>query len=130
VTQLKDYFRNVIICEDIREETGNKKSLMGVIGGDLLVPSFPANIQIAIYSEFDSPDKQKDLSITLTLHVDELDIAKAEIHLPALRETVGIIALPRGIVIFEKESAFRVTVTLGDETCEIVSKKVMAGPST
>jgi hypothetical protein len=35
-------FYNVILCDDIREEIGNKKSLMGIFGGDVLVPRFPA----------------------------------------------------------------------------------------
>jgi len=34
-------FEYFIICDDIREEVGNKMSFMGVYGPDIFVPSFP-----------------------------------------------------------------------------------------
>ncbi|MDY6954284.1 MAG: hypothetical protein SWE60_22490 [Thermodesulfobacteriota bacterium] len=32
----------LILCDDVREETGNKYSLMGVYGADLVFANFPA----------------------------------------------------------------------------------------
>ena len=41
--------RNAILCEDIRHEIGNKNSLIGVFGGDILVAELPARIRVAVY---------------------------------------------------------------------------------
>jgi len=45
--------RNVIFCEDIREEKSNKHILIGVFGGDLHVAEFPAFIRLAIFTEIE-----------------------------------------------------------------------------
>lgn len=45
-------FPNVIMCEDVREEARNKKSLLGVFSGDILVASMPALIPLAFYVEY------------------------------------------------------------------------------
>ena len=37
----KPKFKNLIICDDIRAEVGNKVSLMGVYAKDIFVPKFP-----------------------------------------------------------------------------------------
>ena len=34
----------LIVCEDIREEAGGKKSLMGIFRGDIICPSLPIQI--------------------------------------------------------------------------------------
>jgi len=49
-------FRNVVVCEDVRDEVGNKRSLMGVFSGDITVQQFPAIVQLAVYLEY-APDK-------------------------------------------------------------------------
>jgi hypothetical protein len=50
--QLKD----IILCEDIRQELGNKISLIGILGGVIFIPedaTFPARIpQLALFSRW------------------------------------------------------------------------------
>lgn len=44
----KDEF--VVLCDDIREEVGNKRSLMGVYSDNLILKSFPATLpKICLY---------------------------------------------------------------------------------
>jgi len=42
----------VIYCDDIRPEVGNKVSLMGVYGSDLIVPAFPVVLpKLCMYAQ-------------------------------------------------------------------------------
>src|ERR1700743_2371862 len=50
----------VQFCDDIRAEVGNKTSLMGIYGGDMMVPSFPAIVpklcaHISCVTAFENP---------------------------------------------------------------------------
>ena len=44
-------YDTAVICEQIRPEPAGKFMLLGVIYGDLAMPSFPSNMAIAIYAE-------------------------------------------------------------------------------
>jgi len=59
----------VLYCDDIREEMGNKLSLMGVYANDLLVPKLPATIsKLCVAVRLAIPVKSK-LSSDITLEV-------------------------------------------------------------
>lgn len=58
-------FRNVVVCEDVRDEVGNKRSLMGVFSGDITVQQFPAIVQLAVYLEY-APDKDDSEGLSLS----------------------------------------------------------------
>jgi hypothetical protein len=59
----------VLYCDDIREELGNKYSLMGVYASDLLVPELPAVIsRLCVAVRLAIPIKSK-LSNDITLEV-------------------------------------------------------------
>jgi hypothetical protein len=60
---------NTIFCDDIRQEMGNKQSLMGVYQSDLLVPNIPATllklcIVITISTPIDQPFKKLVIKVT------------------------------------------------------------------
>src|SRR5579872_7073229 len=44
--------RTVLLCEDVRREIGNKRTLVGVLAGDILVPSFPSFVNFGVYIEY------------------------------------------------------------------------------
>lgn len=123
----KDKVRNVILCEDIRDEIGNKKSLMGVMGGDIIVATMPAAIQVAIYFEYHpDDDESEDFALKFRLWQDDTEIATGEMQAPIARGKDITLVVPRGMVLFEKEGAFRITASVrGGPEFQILSKKLM-----
>ena len=132
MTEAKDKIRNVILCEDIREEIGNKKSLMGVLGGDIVVPAFPANIQIAVYFEYvPDLDEVDRLIIEFKLWHDQVEIAQGVMEATIEPNKMVTLVLPRGYTSFEKEMTFRMTAAVrGGSEFEILSKKIIKGAAS
>jgi hypothetical protein len=126
VTATFNKFRNVIVCEDIRDEVGNKRSLMGVMAGDILVAGFPATLQIAIFLDY-APDADDGdhLSIEFRLVQGDVEIAKGGMEAAILPGLPANFILPRALVTFEKESTFRMFVSINQRPeQEILSKKI------
>jgi hypothetical protein len=123
---MSGHFRNVIVCEDIRDEAGNKKSLMGVMAGDILVANFPATISIAIFMEY-LPDAKDGTQLVLDIRVlqDAEEIAKAKVEAPVIVEQPALMKLPRALVTFEKEATFRLLASInGQPEQELLSKRI------
>jgi Family of unknown function (DUF6941) len=127
VSKIQTKFRNAILCEDIRDEVGNKKSLMGTISGDVLVREFPVTLRLAIYMEYVPEASDGDhLSVEFRLLQNETEIAKGKMESSVQPGLVSNFVLPMAFVTFEKEATFRMcaSVNNGPEE-EILSKKVM-----
>jgi hypothetical protein len=124
--------RNVIACEDIRDEIGNKKSLMGVLGGDILVAEFPATLQLAIYFEYAADESDEATFVAkFRLWQDDTAIAAGEINAPIQRGKSVTLVIPRGLVQFQKEASFRMTIALeGENELEVLRKSVSKGPTS
>ena len=118
----------MIVCEDIRDEINNKKSLMGVLAGDILAPGFPAQLQIAIFFEYVPGSEDGDtVKIEFRLLQDDTEIAKGSIESPVLPAQTISAVLPRAIVVFPDKMTFRMLVTVnGRPEQEIMRKKVDA----
>jgi hypothetical protein len=132
VTNLVRKIRNVIVCEDIRDEIRNKKSLIGVFPGDILVAEFPATIQFAIYMEY-TPDADDgdQLSIEFRLLQDDTEMAKAKGITPIIHGQNAVLAIPRGVGLFEKETKFRLCISVnGEPETEIMSKRIIKATTT
>lgn len=124
-------FSNVIVCEDIRDEVGNKKSLMGVIGGDILVPEYPATIKIAVYMEYNPNDKDREkLIVEFRLLQDEKEIAKGKLEAATPIKSATFI-LPTGLVTFDKDASFKIVASVnGRPEEEVLSKMVIMRTAT
>jgi hypothetical protein len=126
-------FRAVILCEDIRDEVGNKKSLMGVMTGDILVPAFPATLQIALFMEYrPSVPNELNASFEFRLLQNDLEIVKAGMSATIPAGQAANLVLPRALMTVEKEVTFRIraSVNNGPEE-EIVSKRIsVQAPAT
>lgn len=48
-----------VFCDDVRREMTNKDILIGVYGGDIVVPSFPASLNGAYWIEIFNSEKGK-----------------------------------------------------------------------
>jgi hypothetical protein len=127
VTELSNKFRNVIFCEDIRDEVGNKKSLMGAIAGDVFVPAFPATIKIAIYFEYapEPIERNQHLSIEFRLLQNDDEIAKGGMEATVQPNQSANFILPMALVTFEKEATFRMRAAVnGGPEQELLTKKI------
>jgi hypothetical protein len=128
---IKERFRNIILCEDVREEAGNKKSLMGVLAGDIIVPTFPATLSLAVYFEY-VPDKDDgdEFAIEFRLWQDDEELAVGEVRAPIEPGKIVTLVLPRALSIFERAKAFRMTIKGHDgQEFELLNKKVFAPTS-
>ncbi|HET9244674.1 MAG TPA: hypothetical protein VFO15_02615 [Xanthobacteraceae bacterium] len=126
----KDKFRNVILCEDIRDEVGAKRSLMGVFGGDIVVQSLPAQIQIAAYIEY-IPDVSNGERVTFDIRMmrDDTEMMKAHAVAPMEHGKPATLILPRGLATFEKNCTLRLLIAVnGGAEIEILSKRIQQGP--
>jgi len=124
----KERFRNIILCEDIREEAGNKKSLMGVLAGDIIVPAFPATLSVAVYFEYlPDTDDGDEFAIDFRLWQDDEELAVGEVRAPIQPGKVVTLVLPRALSVFERAKTFRMTVKgQSGEEFELLNKKVFA----
>lgn len=105
---------------------------MGVSSGDLLVATFPAVVQTAVYFEYtvDKSDGAK-LSIEFRLLQDDTEIGKGRMEADLSRVKHANFIVPRGYIQFEKPATFRLlgSVNGGPEE-EILSKKILQGPTS
>jgi hypothetical protein len=121
-------FRNVIVCEDVREEVGGKHSLMGVFSGDIIVSSFPATIQIAGFFQYIPPANESgDVDLQVTLIQGENVLVRGKMRGQYNEGQLITFLLPRAFATFEKEGPFRIRIKVGDEEQDILTKKVSQG---
>ena len=123
--------QNVIFCEDVRDEVGNRKSLMGVMNGDVLVPVFPATLQVAVYFECLADESDGDtLEIELRILQNDIEIAKGNMRadISGGRSRQVNFVVPKGFITFEKSGRYslRARVKGGSEE-EILSKQILQG---
>lgn len=119
-------FRNAILCEDIRDEVGNKKTLVGVFSGDIVVGEFPANIRVAVYFEYLPPESSEERNLDLVLMLGDALILKLQAQIP-LAKGMASLVLPQGLLTIEGETEIIVKSGSGDEMVEVLKKKIIKG---
>lgn len=132
-----DRFCNIILCEDVRDEIGGKHSLMGVFSGDILIPIFPATIQLATYFQYEmgksaqSEGKvaQDEIDFAITMFVDDRKIATGRMNAPVKGgEKFANFVMPKSLLTFDKPSRYRLVITLSDgRELEILNKQILQG---
>ena len=122
----KDKVRNIILCEDIRDEVGNKKSLMGVMAGDILVGEFPATLSVAVYFEYVPDDEDRDLfSTEFRLLQNDDEIVRGEIKTPIEAGKIVTVVLPRGLMLIQADAFLRMVISVnGSAEFDIINKRV------
>lgn len=96
--------RNIIICEDIRQEVGNKISLMGILGSFInmdIQPNFPENANVMmslaclVCIENTNPaNDTKDFNVQVTMSIEESEFAKLNARIHSTGEDNRNIYLP------------------------------------
>ena len=72
-----EYKAYCLFAEDVRQEVGNKSSLMGVYSGTLFVETFPTDLQgLWVCAFLTAPYKKKFNSASLIVRLDEENLAE------------------------------------------------------
>jgi hypothetical protein len=124
-------FQNVIVCEDVREEIGGKKSLIGVFPGDILVPQFPITLQLALYFEYKPEKIGSSTTLEFRLMQDDTEMAKGRaVTQLGITDEIAAVILPRGLAGFDHPCKFRLLVSEnGAPEIEVVSKRIAIAPT-
>lgn len=118
--------RTVIFCEDVRQEAGNKWSILGVFSADIIIGVVPAAIRLALYieSEVSRPYKGA-LGYRLRLESEEIFAATGQLH-----AEVGIVVMPIPQMAVNLPRVGKLHIDMGvspDKWVEIGSKEIRIG---
>jgi hypothetical protein len=117
-------FGNMILCEDVREEKRNKLTLVGVFSGDILVPKFPAEIQLA--GLFQVHDVREGDRIALSIQIGEKKFTTEKEFQTASRH--AHIVLVKSTFRFDKEGEIKISGSLnGGRFRAILEKTISKG---
>jgi hypothetical protein len=114
----------------VRDEVGNKKSLMGVVPGELQVPTFPATIQVAVYFEYFADESDgDDLSVRFRLMQDDTEIASGGMQAEIKATRRANFILPKAFITFDKPSTFKLLASVNKGPEEgLLEKKILLAP--
>lgn len=121
-------FRNVLFCDDVRREIGNKRTIVGVFSGDIVVSNVPAVVPLATYIEF--------IPISLDDNEIEFRFVVAGEPIATLKATLGdrqmgvvaVLELPKIAIHVEHPTEVSLDAQIKDRpTQRLVTKKVLVG---
>jgi hypothetical protein len=121
---MKGMFTNAIICEDVRDEVGNKKSLMGVFSGDIVVAEFPAIVRIAFYAEYILDVNAGPHELSFSIEVGGEEAASGRISIDNIRDRVATLIVPQGLATIAEPCDIALTFTGEGATRELIRKAV------
>jgi hypothetical protein len=121
-------FPVVLLCDDIRKEVGNKRTVVGVFSGDVLVGSFPAVFPVAIYLHHRAHSTD-EINMEFEYLLDEKSIVKMTATLIKQKGSSDdtVVDLPKVFLTFERPGNFNVDVSIDGKRHRILSKKIMRG---
>jgi hypothetical protein len=121
-----------IACEDVREERGNKISVMGMFTDQIAVAQFPADIRIAFFFTVRS-DKAQEVILKTRITVDGEIAGHAHMQLsPTETASLGNVIVPLGFVRMSTDGYFALSMAVGESEnwVEVIRKTVSIGQVT
>ncbi|GIK35881.1 MAG: hypothetical protein AMXMBFR45_01750 [Gammaproteobacteria bacterium] len=108
-------FFDVIVCDDVREELGNKRSLMGIYENAIVLDAFPALLpRLCFVMKARTPGDRPFESLTFVVKRDDEVIIQTELHSEQLaaiaREEAP--SLPDGASPEPADSAIKLTAVM------------------
>ena len=94
--QAKLKFLFGIVCDDVRREDNGKELILGVYSGSILVPTFPSNLMLSFWAQYQASaaghsvmdarvlSAQRTTLVQLKLNIDVSDVGCGSIYLPPL----------------------------------------------
>ena len=81
---------------------------MGVLSGDILVPAFPATIQVAVFMQYLTDESDPPhLSVIMRLTQDEIEMARVTLEADVPPTQTATFIIPKGFATFEKRNVFQ-----------------------
>jgi hypothetical protein len=120
---------SVVLCEDVRAELGGKWTILGVMAGDMNVPSLPTNIKIGLYIEATVRKEYNGFAyIRLRLDSEQLGMITGTVDVKSGYLSLPIAGHPVGV---PRAGTFFVDISLDqDDWQTILSRKMQIAPST
>ena len=117
--------KTAILCEDVRQETGNKHSLMGVFSGDIVIyGKEPTELFVSFYLEMTGvPIGPKNLLIKISGPGD--GSAKITAAAEVKSEGTMVLAGPKMALVLEKSGTFELAVGETEDDLEVVISKTV-----
>lgn len=120
-------FRNVLLCEDVRAEIGNKSTIIGVFSGDVVVSEMPATLQFAVYAEY-IPSRFGEVNIKFQFKSKDKLLAGVSAKIGVKKLEPSTIRLPRLFFNFENDTELSLEATIESEKpIQLFSKRVFKG---
>ncbi|MDO8947342.1 MAG: hypothetical protein Q7U88_09305 [Desulfocapsaceae bacterium] len=127
--------KNILICEDIRQEVGNKLSLMGVLGSSINIdtpPNMPKEFSLALslaclisIENTNTGNDAKDFNIQISIFIGENKIG----NITAKIQSTGIIDRMSHFPVPKFEFAINKTITLSVHA-QIMKKNTLVSENT
>jgi hypothetical protein len=121
-------FRNVIICDDVRQEINHKQTIIGAYSGDIVVANFPVALRLALYAEY-VPDTVGETTINLRFMFGKVEAAQIQgsFNFQSAGSVVSM-ALPGLNINIPEENTLKVEASVDDaHWVPIIKKRVIRG---
>lgn len=102
--------RNVVLCEDIRQEKSNKFILIGVYAGNILVETLPCDIPLSLFID-GTIDRGGESTLFIRLSGPGEGSGTMGINYSGDSGGAGVLVTPRMDVHMECAGVFRVEVS-------------------
>ncbi|PAQ01547.1 hypothetical protein LRP31_18860 [Mesorhizobium mediterraneum] len=124
---------SVVFADDVRREVSGKDILIGVFGGDVMVPALPTPMQIALWVQMDVKGKSVAVEVEITMPNGAPDGVSVRFDLQGEMDGSASISTPPigTIVTSEGDIVVRFRMADGKDTfTEVARKKIrVAVPS-
>lgn len=113
---------NAMACEHLVQGQGNKHTLINTYSGDILVAEFPARLPIAFYIEL-VPNIFGNISLSVQLSYGRKLAVEAKAVSVFEEGNVAVVAIPDGLMLFEKPGVLKVSIRADGEKSVLALKK-------
>lgn len=117
-----------VLCEHLVPGLNNKHTLINMYPGNILVAEFPARIPISIYVEL-KPKVFGTFPLELKLYIGKKEAMTGGAEALFERGKTALVAIPTGLVLFEKPTTLKFTLACGDEKpTTVIQKRILLNP--
>ena len=127
--EIKLSIRNAVICEDVRQYNNNKFIIIGVYSNDIVADSFPATINLSLYSEI-LIDRVGVFQVYARILVNDTMIVSAELAFSGRGPNdVATVIFPPVVLHLPSESIVTFQISTDNETWDdLAQKRVITKP--
>lgn len=118
-----------VLCEDIRQEIGNKHTIIGAWFGDLLLGELPGNVRLAVLIVLDNLTSGYHRAVA-EIRLDKKAVASVSFDIEAKVGEVVMLTVPQGILAMATAADLTVSMSVdGGRMTTLISSKIRLGPA-